>query len=516
MEEQWPGWFAYGETTANSIAALHVASRIFVTDKYQKMARKRAPDTRADHPLRILFATSEAVPYFKSGGLADVARSLPDALVRRGHDIRIMHPWYSTMRRGQMRLDPDVQISVPWAGGPIRIPTLLHQPRGRAAAILLEHPAFTIATSPYEDTDPAATGRRFALFSRAVLHYAVQWNADVIHLNDWQTGLVPAYALVDGISIPTVFSIHNLAYQGVFIPPILDQVGLPRELFRTENGLEFYGQVSYMKSGLALSHRLTTVSPSYAREIQTPEFGAGFDGLLRFRSRDLFGILNGIDLALWNPADDDALAQSYDADSLNVKDALRKSLLEQYGLDAARPLFSVVSRLAHQKGIDVVLAAVPELLDAGANLFVLGDGDRALEAQFEELARRFPQRIKAVIGFDDGLARNLYAGSDFFLMPSRYEPCGLGQMIAQRYGTPPVVRITGGLRDTVRDGETGFCFNSPNVADLSEAVRRAIAVWRGSDWDALRRRSMALDWSWRSSAVQYEDVYAYAIGPRPD
>ena len=328
------------------------------------MPRKSTAGETVSVKRRILFASSEALPYFKSGGLADVARSLPDALTRRGHEVRIIHPAYGSLRRGGMRLMKDADISVPWTGGPMVLHTLLHRPRGRAPAVLLDHPVFSTSTSPYEDADINATARRFALFSRAVLHYAREWRADVIHLNDWQTGLVPAYALVDDIHIPTVFSIHNLAYQGIFAPAILDEIDLPPTLFRIENGLEFYGNVCYLKGGLALAYRLTTVSPTYAREIQTPDYGAGFDGLLRFRSHDMVGILNGIDLELWNPARDEALARSYDADSLHVKDELRMQLLNEHGLDAARPLLVVVSRLAHQKGIDLVLGAMPELLDA--------------------------------------------------------------------------------------------------------------------------------------------------------
>ncbi|MGQ0561584.1 MAG: glycogen synthase [Gemmatimonadota bacterium] len=468
---------------------------------------------RAGRPLKIALVTSEALPYHKSGGLADVARSLPDALVGRGHDVRIIHPLYSSIPRAHHRLRRGEPLSVPWVGGDIQVDVCEHERRGTALGVLLAHSAFHVVGSPYEDDDPHVTARRFALFSRAALHYAQRWGADVLHLNDWQTGIVPAYALVDGIAIPTLFAIHNLAYQGLFSRSILDQIGLPGELFRTENGLEFYGNVSFLKGGIALANRISTVSPTYAREIQTPEYGAGFDGLLRFRSRDLFGILNGIDVKTWNPARDRALPQVYDARSLHIKDEVRTSLVTDSGFDLDRPILAVISRLAHQKGIDLVLGALPELLDSGVSLYVLGDGDAVLEAHFGEIARRFPNRIAAVFRFDDGLARRLYAGADFFLMPSRYEPCGLGQMIAQRYGTPPIVRATGGLRDTVRDGVTGFCFEHATVPALVDGVQRALGVWRGADCDALRQRCMALDWSWRGSAERYEQVYAYTLGP---
>lgn len=457
---------------------------------------------------KVLFVTSEALPYFKSGGLADVSRSLPDALTARGHDVRIFHPYYSFMEPSKYRLRQSHSIDIPWVGGTIAMDVRLHERKRAATGVLVGRSLFSVLGTPYEDYDPHITARRFALFSRAALEYAQAWGADVLHLNDWQTGLVAAYALVGAVRIPTLFSIHNLAYQGLFSRSILDEIGLPPALFRTENGLEFYGSVSYLKGGLALSNRIATVSPTYAREIQTPEYGAGFDGLLRFRSRDLYGLLNGIDNKTWNPATDKALPINYDAKSLAKKEEVRLKLARNAGLDERRPLLAIVSRLAHQKGIDLVIGAMPELLDAGANICVLGDGDKAIEARFAEVARIYPDRVAAVGGFDDVLARNLYAGADFFLMPSRYEPCGLGQMIAQRYGTPPIVRATGGLRDTVRDGETGFCFDQPTVTDLVNGIRRALMSWRGPDWDDMRRRCMALDWSWKTSAAQYEEVYA--------
>ncbi|HUP88265.1 MAG TPA: glycogen synthase [Longimicrobiales bacterium] len=463
--------------------------------------------------MKIVFASSEALPYFKSGGLADVSRSLPDALVKRGHDVRILHPLYSFVERKRYRLKKSAPISVPWTGGSISIPAYEHAVAGKATGVLLEHAAFENTSSPYEDHDVFTTGRRFALFSRAVLHYAKQWGADVIHLNDWQTGLVPAYGMIDDVVLPTVYSIHNLAYQGLFHNSILEQIGLPSALFRTENGLEFFGNVSFMKGGLALSNRLSTVSPTYAQEIQTAEHGVGFEGLLRWRARDLFGILNGIDTSYWNPAKDKLLPQLYDAKKLDVKDEIRAGLIEETGMDPNKPLLVVVSRLAQQKGIDIILGALPALLDMGVNLFVLGDGNPGLSAQLGTLARRFPRNITTTPGgFHEPLAHRLYAGGDFFLMPSRYEPCGLGQMIAQRYGTPPIVRATGGLRDTVVDEQTGFVFQRPVVGEFVRTVQRALRWWRGPHWNDLRVHCMAQDHSWTRSAEQYEAVYSSAMG----
>ena len=463
--------------------------------------------------MKILLVASEALPYFKSGGLADVARALPDALIRDGHDVRIFHPAYGFVAAKPLDVTLEGELDIPWPGG-ATVRCFLHAPEHGANAILLDHPILRDATEPYTSTiDPMLVGIRFALFSRAALHYARIWGADVIHLNDWQTGLVPAYSLIDNIRIATVFSIHNLAYQGNYPPSMLPRIGIPSVLFRPENGVEFFGNLSFMKGGIALADRVTTVSPTYAREIQTPEFGAGLDGLLRFRARDLHGILNGIDVEAWNPMTEQAITAPYSSRLLNQKDVNRKALLADLRLDADRPLLVVVSRLAHQKGIDILLAALPGLLERGASLALLGDGDSAIEHAFSRAVAAFPGRIAAFFRFDDSLSRRFYAGGDFFIMPSRYEPCGLGQMIAQRYGTVPIVRRTGGLADTVDDGQTGFTFDEPTPEALLGAVDRALAVWNTKEWPKLRRRCMRLDRSWSRSAERYEEVYRAAVGP---
>jgi starch synthase len=463
--------------------------------------------------MKILMAASEALPYFKSGGLADVARSLPDALHARGHDVRIIHPFYPSVGNLGLQLTETEMLQVPWAGGQLELDTFEHHSSDGALGILLQHPVFQVNGSPYEDADPHAPARRFAVFSRAVVAYAQRWGADVVHLNDWQTGLVPVYSLIDGVSIPTVFAIHNLGYQGNYSPGVLDQIDVPSEFFRAENGLEFFGNIALIKGGIALADRVVTVSPTYAQEIQRPDYGAGMDGLLRFRARVLHGILNGIDHRVWNPATDPALPVHFDLDSLEGKQQNKAELLSHFRFDVAAPLCVVISRLAHQKGIDLVARALPGILDLGANVIVLGDGDQAIEAQFGEIAQRLPNRVAAFFRFDDQLARRLYAAADFLLMPSRYEPCGLGQMIAQRYGTVPIVRATGGLVDTVQDEQTGFMFADATPHALYEAVQRAITAYHDGRLDKIRRNCMRLDWSWGASAEHYEDVYRYAIGP---
>jgi starch synthase len=462
--------------------------------------------------MKVLLASSEALPFFKSGGLADVARSLPDALRARGHDVRIIHPLYQGIA-DRLPLVEHEKLLVPWVGGHIEARTFLHEPSRGAPAVLVHHHAFGTRGSPYEDPDPNAPARRFALFSRAVLHYARSWGADVVHLNDWQTGLVPVYGLIDGVRLPTVFAIHNLAYQGIYPRGLLDEIGVPREFFRPENGLEFYGNVALIKGGIALADRVVTVSPTYAHEIQTSEYGAGLDGLLRFRARVLHGILNGIDQNSWNPETDGALYANFSATDLRGKADNKTCLAGDLNVTADAPLCVVVSRLVHQKGIDLIARALPALLEAGVNLVVLGDGDRSLEAQFAEIAQRMPNRVATFFRFDDQLARRLYAAADFLLMPSRYEPCGLGQMIAQRYGTLPIVRATGGLVDTVIDGRTGFMFADAAPHALHETVLRALGAYRQSGFRKLREQCMQLDWSWNVSAEHYEDVYRYAIGP---
>ena len=464
--------------------------------------------------MRILFATTEAAPYYKTGGLADVSRSLPDALAARGHDVLVVHPYYAPVAARGLELTDVGGASLAFPGRRVPVRYLEHRPERGAPALFVEQDRFFAVDRPYESEsgDPLEPARRFALFCRAIVERARVWDAEVVHLNDWGTALVPAYGLVDGLDAATVFAIHNLAYQGNFPPRALAQIGLPQELFRTENGVEFFGTVSFMKGGIALADRIVTVSPTYAREIQTHEYGAGMDGLLRFRRRMLHGILNGLDPERWDPSSDANVPVHYDADSIDRKDRNREFLLGELSLEDAHPLFVMVTRLAHQKGIDLVLEALPAILHSGASLAVLGDGEEA----YAELLRREtganPGRVAVRFGFDERLAKLLYSGGDFFLMPSLYEPCGLGQLIAQRFGTPPVVRATGGLADTVIDGQTGYSFVAPEPRALGDAVARAVCDWRGERWNEMRRRCMRLDWSWRRSAGAYEDVYRAAIG----
>jgi starch synthase len=465
--------------------------------------------------VKILFASAEAVPYFKTGGLADVARGLPDALVARGHDVRVVMPGYGFLDAATQSARADAELAIPWPTGRLRVSIALQDEQpGTAATAFVRTPGYFDIDHPYEPVpgDPLSLARRYAVFSRSILAYANHWGADVIHLNEWQTGFVPVYAQVQPLVAATVFAIHNLAYQGNFPAAALSEVGIPAILFRTENGVEFHGQASFMKAGISLADRLVTVSPTYAREIQTPDYGNGLDGLLAFRRRLLHGLLNGIDTTAWNPATDPLLPLTYTARTIERKKASRTALIYRTGLDGDGPILGVVSRLAHQKGIDLLLGALNELLHTGCRLVLLGSGDPSFEHAIAAFAHSAPSRVAFELGFDEPLAHLIYAGADLFLMPSLYEPCGLGQMIAQRYGTPPLARRTGGLNDTILDGTTGFLFVEPTARALVEAVRRALGHWQQRGWRALQRRCMREEHGWARAAGEYERVYELAIG----
>lgn len=464
--------------------------------------------------MKILFATAEALPFFKTGGLADVARALPDALVERGHDVRVIMPGYEFLREATGSALADTTLAVPWPGGARRASVVRDDPDGGAPTAFVVADGIFDIDSPYDPVagDALSLGRRFAFFCRCVTAYARHWGADVVHLNDWQTGLVPVYGALDGLQSATLFAIHNLAYQGNFPPRLLPEIGVPSSYFRMENGVEFHGQASFMKGAIALADRLVTVSPSYASEIQTPAHGNGLDGLLLSRRRLLHGVLNGIDTDTWNPATDPLLPASYSSRTLTQKNLNRDALLSQTGVSGDGPVLGMVSRLAYQKGCNILIAALSRLVQMECSVVVLGSGEARYERDLMELAQRYPGRVHVRHGFDEPFAHLIYAGADFFLMPSLYEPCGLGQMIAQRYGTPPIARRTGGLADTIDDGATGFLFDEPTADAFVEAVVRAGGIWRRRGWRAMQTRCMREDHSWTRSAGEYERLYHLAMG----
>jgi len=461
--------------------------------------------------MRILFVTPECAPLTKTGGLGDVSAALPAALRDLGLDVRQLLPGYSDVLSGTQGAAEIARLHV--LGFDLR---------------LLESGPFLVIDcpmlyrrdgGPYQDaagTDWGDNALRFAVLSKVASLLAgaaspIDWRPDCVHCNDWPAALAAAYLAFDAeASAASVVTVHNLAFQGNFDAALLERLGLPARSFSID-GLEFHGQLSFLKAGLAYADAITTVSPSYAREIQGERLGCGLDGLLRARRQSLSGILNGIDTVLWDPASDALITAPYDAARLETK-ALNKQALQfrlRLKVDAQVPLVGIVSRLTHQKGSDLVADALDELVTLPAQLAILGKGDARTEEALMAAAARYPGRVGVTVGFDEGLAHAIEAGSDIFLMPSRYEPCGLNQMYSQRYGTPPVAHATGGLVDTIEDGKTGFLFARPEADALVAAVRRAIDLRRDPGrWREMQRRAMRRDFSWSAAARQYAALYS--------
>lgn len=471
--------------------------------------------------LRVLFVASEVYPLAKTGGLGDVSAALPAALAKLGVDVRVMVPGYPSAletvqdKRLIARLDGEGSL------------LLGHAPDTGFPVYLFDRPElFRRAGGLYQDSekrDWPDNALRFAAFSRAAAELALggggTWRPDLVHANDWHTGLVPALLAVHNGPRPrTVFTVHNLAFQGNFPLDASRGLGLPEVLLLPE-GAEFYGQLSFLKAGLRYADRLTTVSPTYAREILTPDYGLGMDGLLRARADDLVGILNGIDNDVWNPAADRNLPACYDVDDLTGKQAIKAALQQELGLDQAEdiPLVVYVNRLTHQKMADIVLQALPSLLDQGAQVVLHGEGEPELEAAFAAAAPASPSRMAVRIGYREKLAHWANAAADLALTPSRFEPCGLTTMYAMRYGALPVTHPVGGLADTVVDvdgaeadarGANGFTFSDPTPDALSACVRRAGSVFRdAAAWRQFQRNAMLRDFGWDASARSYLALY---------
>lgn len=474
--------------------------------------------------MLVVSATSEIAPLCRTGGLGDVAGALPAALRDQGVEVVSFCPFHEQVRRtaALRRLsvtDTGVEVRVPLAGR--LVPTRIVEIEGPVRTFCVDARPLYDRESLYGFDDD---GWRYALFSRAVLLAAPRLLGrapDVFHVHDWQTGLLPLYLRQhpELAGSRAVFSIHNLAYQGVFPKELLPQVDVGWEHF-TFDRLEFHDQVSFMKAGIAYADAVTTVSPTYAREILTPEFGQLLDPHLRAHSDRLHGILNGLDLEDWNPATDPALVEHFDVERPTGKAACRHDLLERFGLEASddQPVLAVLSRFTGQKGLDLVCEVADHLVAQGARLVVLGTGDHALQDWFRWLQDAHPEAISVRVDFDDRLARKIVAGADALLIPSRFEPCGLTQMQAMRYGTVPIVHAVGGLRDTVHDpgdealgrGEgDGFRFEHPTAAGLGWAAVRAIDMFRSHPerWANLSRACMERDWSWAPSARRYKALY---------
>ncbi|GEO98683.1 glycogen synthase 1 [Methylobacterium haplocladii] len=476
------------------------------------------PTYRTSLAPRVLFATPEMSDFVKTGGLGEVAGALPRAL-RRHHDVRVLIPGY----RQVVESCGDIAL-VAHLPGFADVPPcnlgFVETADGLGIYILLSAELYDRDGSPYGNAagDFDDNDLRFGRLSLAAAELArgadPAWSADLLHLNDWQTALAPAYLAWRGARTPSVLTIHNLAYQGLFPHETLHRLGLPEDAFRVD-GVEFYGQLSFLKAGLFYASQVTTVSETYAREITTPESGCGMDGLLRTRAAQgqLAGILNGIDES-WDPRVDPHLAARFEAGDWKGKAANAEAVRQGFGLAVSRgPLFAIVSRLVHQKGIDLSLDAARTILSEGGQLVVMGQGEGHFEEALRGLAERNPGQVGVHIGFSEENARRVFAGSDFLLMPSRFEPCGLAQLYAQRFGSLPIVHRTGGLADTVEDEVTGFSFAEASANGLTQAVRRAIdAFGRKKRLNAMRQTAMSRDRGWNGAALDYCALYTRALG----
>lgn len=482
--------------------------------------------------MNVLFVTSEAYPLIKTGGLADVSGALPSALQAMGIDIRILIPGYpavlsnilDTQRIGSLQALPNQAMVEILLG---------NMPDSHVPVIVIRCPElYERDGGPYVDTqghewldNPA----RFATLSRvAALLTSIEtplkdWAPDIIHCNDWQSALTPAYLHFMGLTrsikpqVKTMLTLHNMAFQGNYAPGWLHGLGLPDESYQV-NGVEFYGQLSFLKAGIFFANKLTTVSPTYAQEIQTDNFGFGMQGLLSDRNKDLVGILNGLDIEEWNPATDPHIARTYDAEHISHKLEVKQGLQQELGLEFSdAPLLGVVSRLTHQKGLDLLPKIAPSLIAQGCQIAVLGSGEPYLESQFKALAAQYPQQVSVTIGYNEPLSHRMMAGVDLFIMPSRFEPCGLNQMYGLRYGTPPVVNHTGGLADSVTNTKAstladhtanGFVMQSPTVEHLQNTIQKALTYYQDkATWQQIQRNGMKLNLGWSKSAQQYIDLY---------
>ncbi len=470
-------------------------------------------------------AASEGVPFSKTGGLADVIGALPAALGANGIEVAVVLPRYrGTKLEGPKSVAPS--LTVPLGDG-LHFPAILEaHGSGSIRWFFVDYPLFFDRDSLYvgpNGSDYPDNPDRFALFSRCVLEIAKSiFPPDLIHVHDWQAGLVPvllktAYANDSALQgIPTVFTVHNLGYQGLFGQDALFRAGLSPDLFRMDR-LEFYGKVNFLKGALIYSDAITTVSKKYSQEIQTEEYGFGLDGVLRERSERVHGILNGVDYSQWDPAADPHIAAHYSGSNLEGKKACKKDLLSQFGLpdtDLESPLLGIVSRFTRQKGFELIAEIAERLVGEGVRLVALGNGEAVYEKLFRDLATRNKDKVGVRVAYDDALAHKIEAGSDMFLMPSRYEPCGLNQIYSLRYGAVPVVRATGGLDDTIEDynpktgGGTGFKFSGFTGSALQETVSRALKVFANrAEWKKLMLNGMGKDYSWNASAREYAALF---------
>src|ERR1700737_4724693 len=479
--------------------------------------------------MRILFIASEALPFAKTGGLADVLEALPKALVKLGHEVAVFLPRYKGVKSTKT-IQPSMTLP---QGTRLRFPAITD---GSILAgvryFFLDDPAYFDRDGLYGDKNGEYldNAERYSEFCRAAIELAKQiWMPDIIHCHDWQTAMIPvllrsSYADDPAVrNLPVVFTIHNIGYHGVFPKEAMERAGIPLMLFHP-GGIEFFGKINFLKGGLIFSDYLTTVSPTYAKEIQTPEFGFGLDGVIRSRAHRLVGILNGVDYSVWSPERDSLIPAKYSGKDLTGKRKCKIALLGEYGLlsdNPQRAVLGIVSRFADQKGFDLIAEIAHELMEEDVFLTVLGTGDKKYEDLFLALAGDYPGRGGGKIAYDDKIAHLIEAGADIFLMPSRYEPCGLNQIYSLRYGTVPVVRATGGLDDTIESFDvalgtgTGFKFSPYTGEALVACLHQAVDMYSHTKiWQRIQLNSMAKDFSWNASAVEYLKLYELAAKGR--
>ncbi len=476
--------------------------------------------------MKVLFVASEGLPFSKTGGLADVIEALPKALVSLGHEVAVLLPRYRNTKADAIAAPA---LTIPM-GDTLRFPAILGGGvKHGVHYFFVDDPEYFDRDQYYgvSGKDYPDNAERFAEFSRAAIEFAKHvWKPEIIHCHDWQSGLVPVLLRteydkdVTVHGLPVVFTIHNTGYHGTFPREIMKKIGLPESLFAI-NAMEFYGRVNFLKGALVFSDYLTPVSRKYAKEIQTPEYGHGLDGVARGRADRLIGILNGVDYAVWSPEKDKLTAAKYSLVDLSGTLACKKNLIEVFGLlpeMADKPLLGMVSRFADQKGFDLIAKVAPELMAEDLAIVALGTGEAKYEKIFHNLAKLHPGKFSVKIGYDNVLAHKIEAGVDMFLMPSQYEPCGLNQIYSLRYGTVPVVRATGGLDDTIERFDpktgrgTGFKFQAYEGEALLGAIREALAIYRNEPaiWRRIQANGMVKEFSWQASAIEYARLYEMA------
>jgi starch synthase len=484
--------------------------------------------------LKVVMVASEVVPFAKTGGLADVTGALPGALTRLGHQVSVMMPRYPMIERAVRSLEKvQDHLAIPMGSHTEEGAVWSAKLASRIPVYFIEHQAYFQREALYTTShgDYPDNAQRFAFFAKAALEacQALKLQPDIIHCHDWQTALIPAYLKTvlqhdpAWASTSSLLTIHNLAYQGLFPPEVMEFLQLPPHTY-TPDGIEFYGQVNYLKAGIVYADLINTVSRRYSQEIKTAEFGYGLEGILRYRGQDVYGILNGIDEREWNPARDRFIAARYTATNLSGKQRCKRDLLETFGLAPEwmnAPIVGIISRLVDQKGFDLIESAIHRMLALDLGLVVLGTGQAHYEDFLRQLRERYAGKVGVSIGFDNDLAHKIEAGSDIFLMPSRFEPCGMNQMYSLRYGTIPVVRATGGLDDTIEsydpasDRGNGFKFDPYDAEALLATLQRALTLYRDrAAWEHLMQRGMQANFSWVQSAQAYAGLYATALTKR--